>query len=91
MLQAAVVEVLVALCSMYVLWSLLLPAALRLRLINQALQLPLPAPFKRLLQQQSKKANACGCDGCDKSVVKQAVKQAPAAEQPVHIVRRTGR
>ena len=87
MLQAAAVWSLVALCSVYVLWSLLLPVALRLRLINQALLLPLPEPLQRALQLQSKKANACGCDGCDKS----AVKQAPAAEQPVRIVRRTGR
>ena len=87
MLQAALVGVLVALCSAYVLWSLLLPAAVRLRLINRALQLPLPLPLKRVLQQRSLKTNACGCDGCDKS----AVKQAREAEQPVRIVRRTGR
>jgi len=84
MRQTAVVGILVALCSAYVLWSLLLPAALRLRLINRGLQLPLPAPLKRLLQQQSMQANVCGCDGCDKSTVKQA----PAVEQPVRIVRR---
>jgi hypothetical protein len=87
MLQAAAVWSLVAFCSMYVLWSLLLPAALRLRLINRGLQLPLPAALKQVLQRLSKKANACGCDGCDKS----AVKPTPAAEQPVRIVRRSGR
>ena len=87
MLQAAVVWSLVALCSVYVLWSLLLPAAWRLQLINRALRLPLPAPLKGALQRQSAKANACGCDGCDKATVKQL----PATAQPVRIVRRNGR
>ena len=85
--QAAVAWALVALCSLYVLWSLLLPAAVRLSLIKRALQLALPVPLKRMLQQQSTQANACGCDGCDKP----ALKQAPAAEQPVRIVRRLRR
>jgi hypothetical protein len=85
--QVAAVGGLVTVCSMYVLWSLLLPAAVRLRLINRALRLPLPAPLKGALQRQSKKANACGCDNCDKS----AVKQAPSEELPVRIVRRAGR
>ena len=85
--QALMVWALVALCGLYVLWSLLLPAAVRLGLIRRVLHLPLPVPLKRMLQQQSTKANARGCNGCERP----ALKQAPATEQPVRIVRRVRR
>jgi hypothetical protein len=86
MWQGVAVAGLVAACSLYVLWSLLLPGAARARLTVLALRLPLPAPLKRALQKRAAllDANACGCNGCDKAPKKAGT---ASAGQPIHIVR----
>ena len=72
-LQSLVVTLLVIGCTTFAAWSLL-PAAARRGVAAFVLQLPvaLPGRLAGFLRRHTEAANACGCDGCDRSELKQA-------------------
>lgn len=87
LLQTTLTGLIVASCSLYALWTLLLPAGARRRLARSLLHWPLPALLKHRLRQWTQKPDATGCASCDKSTPKLAA-QPP---RPLHVVRRKPR
>lgn len=89
-MQHLVVGLLVALCSVYALWSLM-PVVLRRPLAGWLLRVPgvgQGGPLASVLRRAAAGPNACGCDGCD------AQPAAPAradAAVPIRIHRTTGK
>ena len=76
-MQSLVVALLVAGCAVYVAWSLM-PAALRRAIALALLKLPLPGGVATFMRRHSAQASGCGCDGCDKSVLKAGPAAGPA-------------
>lgn len=66
LLQTMVVALIVALCSVYVLWTLLLPAAAKARVVQGLLRWPLPSGLQARLRQSAAKPVG-GCAGCAKA------------------------
>ena len=78
-MQSLIVAVLVAACSAYALWTLM-PAAVRRAVAIGLLRIPrLPRGIATRLQKAAQAASGCGCDGCDRSDKKPAVKE-PASQ-----------
>ena len=71
LLQSLVVAVIVAACAVYAAWTLM-PASLRRAIALALLKLPLPGGVATFMRRHSAQASGCGCDGCDKSVLKAA-------------------
>ena len=76
-MQSLVVALLVAGCAVYGTWTLM-PAALRRTIALALLKLPLPAGVATFMRRHSAQASGCGCDGCDKSVLKATPAAGPA-------------
>ena len=86
LLQTLLVALIVALCSGYVLWTLLLPAAAKARVVQVLLRWPLPAGLRERVRHWAA-TPAGGCAGCAKA----APPRAPGAAQPAQVVRRRQR
>lgn len=89
-MQHLVVGLLVALCSVYALWSLM-PAALRRPLARWLLRVPglgQGGPLAGALRRAAAGPGACGCDGCD---AKPAARARADAAAPIRIHRTTGK
>ncbi|MDP1790379.1 MAG: hypothetical protein Q8L12_07355 [Methylibium sp.] len=89
-MQPLVVVLLVALCSVYALWSLM-PAAWRRPLAGWLLRVPgigQGGPLAGVLRRAAAGPNACGCDGCD---AKPAAPVRADAAVPIRIHRTTGK
>lgn len=89
-MQHLVVGLLVALCSVYALWSLM-PTAFRRPLAGWLLRVPgigQGGPLAGVLRRAAAGPNACGCDGCDAKPVAPA--RADAAV-PIRILRKSGK
>ena len=78
LLQSLVVAVIVAACAVYAAWTLM-PASLRRAIALALLKLPLPGGVATFMRRHSAQASGCGCDGCDKSVLKSAPPAGPAS------------
>ena len=70
-LQSLVVALLVAGCAVYAAWTLM-PAGSRRAIALALLKLPLPGGLAAFMRRHSVEPSGCGCDGCDKSVLKAA-------------------
>jgi len=81
-MQALVVALMVAGCSLYAAWTLM-PAAARRAIASTLLKLPLPGPVERKLQRAVTLVSGCGCDGCDHAPAKAVPKSAAPAAQVV--------
>jgi hypothetical protein len=77
MSQALLTGLLVGGSAVYVLWTLLLPAAARRRFASALLRWHWPSFMTRRLQAQAKAPTGCHCDGCGD-------RPAKAVAQPVH-------
>ena len=77
LLQSLVVALLVAGCAGYAAWTLM-PASLRRAIALALLKLPLPGGVATFMRRHSTQASGCGCDGCDKSVLKATPPAEPA-------------
>lgn len=77
MSQTLLTGLLVGGSAAYVLWTLLLPAALRRRFAAALLRWPWPGFMARRLQAQAKAPTGCNCDGCGD-------RPAQGTPQPVH-------
>ena len=78
-MQSLIVFLLVAACSFYALWTLM-PSSARRALASAMLRIPhLPRRVEVRLQKTAQAASGCGCDGCDRSDKKPAVKE-PASQ-----------
>lgn len=89
-MQHLIVGLLVALCSVYALWSLM-PVALRRPLAGWLLRVPglgQAGPLAGVLRRAAAGPNACGCDGCD---AKPAAPARADAAVPIRIHRTTGK
>jgi hypothetical protein len=63
-MQALIVALLVAACSMYAAW-VLMPGVARRALATTLLKLPLPTTMAGRLRKAATASSGCGCDGCD--------------------------
>jgi len=63
-MQALVVALLVAACSIYAAW-VLMPGVARRALATTLLKLPLPSTMAGRLRKAATASSGCGCDGCD--------------------------
>jgi hypothetical protein len=72
-MQALVVALLVAGCSIYAAWTLM-PAAARRAVALSMLKLPLPDAFVERMRKAATMSSGCGCDGCDSAPAKAASK-----------------
>ena len=81
-LQSLVVALLVCGCAVYVTWTLM-PASLRRAIALALLKLPLPGGVATFMRRHSAQASGCGCDGCDKSVLKAAPAAGPATNATI--------
>jgi len=63
-MQAFVVALLVAACSIYAAW-VLMPGVARRALATRLLKLPLPSSVAGRLRKAATASSGCGCDGCD--------------------------
>lgn len=89
-MQHLVVGLLVALCSVYALWTLM-PTALRRPLAGWLLRVPgvgQGGPLASVLHRAAAGPNACGCDGCD---AKPVARPRADAAVPIRIHRKPGR
>lgn len=84
LLQTALTDLIVLLCSAYALWTLVLPAAARRRASQALLRLPLPGGVKQRLQRWTQTSAAGGCAGCAKA----APLPPRDTAQPIRVVRR---
>ena len=82
LLQSLVVVLIVAGCAVYVAWTLM-PASLRRAIALALLKLPLPGGVASFMRRHSAQASGCGCDGCDKSVLKAAPPAGPASSATI--------
>jgi len=81
MMQPLLTALIVACCAAHVAWSLLLPAAMRRRIVLRLLQRHWPAAVARRLQAQTRSTPGChSCDGCGRGVPAGR----PSAVQPMH-------
>ena len=81
-LQSLVVALLVSGCAGYVTWTLM-PASLRRAIALVLVKLPLPGGVATFMHRHSAQASGCGCDGCDKSVLKAAPAAGPATNATI--------
>ena len=81
-MQEFFVALLVIFCFGYAIWALM-PRQPRRALAIRLLQWPWPNVIGQRLQKAAMPANACGCDGCDKSPVSQQRNANAAASQKV--------
>jgi hypothetical protein len=81
-MQQWLVGLIVAACAAQVVWTLLLPAALRRRVAQALLQRRWPAAVQRRLQAAARPSPGCGCDGCDAGALRAAarVQAAPTVQ-----------
>jgi hypothetical protein len=80
-MQTLLTVLIVACSAAYVLWALLLPAAVRRRIALALLCWRWPAAVAGRLQAQAKAPSACACcDGCKR----RPVLARPPAAQPAH-------
>ena len=89
-MQQLVVGLLVALCSVYALWSLM-PVVLRRPLAGWLLRVPgigQGGPLVGVLRRAAAGPNACGCDGCN---AQPAAPVRADAAVPIRIHRTTGK
>ena len=78
-MQTLIVAVLVGACSVYTLWTLMSSGARR-ALALALLRTPhLPRAIEARLQRAAQAASGCGCDGCDRSATRPAVRE-PASQ-----------
>jgi hypothetical protein len=70
-MQALVVALLVAACSIYAAW-VLMPSVARRALATTLLKLPLPSAVTGRLRKAATASSGCGCDGCDAAPVASA-------------------
>ena len=63
-MQALVVALLVAACSIYAAW-VLMPGVARRALATTLLKLPLPSAVTGRLRKTATASSGCSCDGCD--------------------------
>ena len=77
-MQTVIVSILVSLSAVYAVWTLC-PKALRRRLAQALLRLPLPVPLQNTLQAAAVGKGGCACNGCDSP--------ARSGVQPVVLVR----
>ncbi len=71
LVQTVIVALLVLGCTVYATWTLL-PAGARRPIAKALLKLQLPGKLAQVMRKHAEAANACGCDGCDRSSKKQA-------------------
>ena len=77
-MQALVVALLVAACSVYAAW-VLMPGVARRALATTLLKLPLPSAAAGRLRKAATASSGCGCDGCDAAT-------APPAKSATQVV-----
>ncbi len=63
-MQALIVALLVAACSVYAAW-VLMPGVARRALATTLLKLQLPSAVAGRLRKAATASSGCGCDGCD--------------------------
>jgi len=80
--QSLIVALIVAACSVYAVWTLM-PSAARRVAARWVLKLPLPAVLAAPFERASRAASGCGCDGCDRSVLKPKASAESNAAQPL--------
>ena len=70
-MQALIVALLVAACSIYAAW-VLMPGVARRALATTLLKLTLPSGVVGRLRKAATASSGCGCDGCDAAPAKSA-------------------
>ena len=84
MAQTLIVGLIVACSAAYVLWALLLPAAVQRRVARALLRRRWPAVITVRLQALSQAQAPCSCEGCD-------ARAPQGTPQPVHWAPRRGK